>query len=252
MERDPRRLIVRLAVATLTADGRVTPSERQALARLDLLGLGALSAFAEEEIARAAEEPIDVASAVAGLRGVSRETAAVLLFALTEVAANDGTVSPKELAVLATVAEHLDLSRDELMGIVHSVTAGAGANGEATGDMLPPAHRRGQSETISTPVIAGVPHATLASAAPGSGLVLERAYRILGLSPGDPSHAETAYLALVDRYNPTKVSELGADFAALAVRRLAEVTAAFEMVRAARRERQAATMAGLGEHAHVF
>ena len=46
-EINPRRLIARLAVAVMVADGRITPSEHEAVRRLDQLGLGPLSQLAE-------------------------------------------------------------------------------------------------------------------------------------------------------------------------------------------------------------
>ena len=46
MESDTRRLLAQLAVAVIAADGRVTSSELEAVARLDDLGLGRLSTLA--------------------------------------------------------------------------------------------------------------------------------------------------------------------------------------------------------------
>ena len=44
------RLIARLGVAIIAADGRITTAELAALARLDRLGLGPLGEVAREEI----------------------------------------------------------------------------------------------------------------------------------------------------------------------------------------------------------
>jgi hypothetical protein len=46
---------------------------------------------------------------------------------------------------------------------------------------------------------------------------------------------DAAYLELVECYNPAKVVGFGMEFVALAVRKLAEVTVAFETVRAGQR-----------------
>jgi DnaJ-domain-containing protein 1 len=63
---------------------------------------------------------------------------------------------------------------------------------------------------------------------------IERAYRVLGIDAGaSRARLEAAYLQLVERYNPAKVEDLGTEFTSLAVRKLAEVTAAFETVREA-------------------
>ena len=60
---------------------------------------------------------------------------------------------------------------------------------------------------------------------------LQNAYRVLGIdADASRAHLDAAYLGLVERYNPANVALLGAEFAALAVRKLAAVTAAFETV----------------------
>jgi DnaJ-domain-containing protein 1 len=46
---------------------------------------------------------------------------------------------------------------------------------------------------------------------------------------------EAAYRRLVERYNPAKVAALGGDFAALAVRKLAGITDAYDTVLASLR-----------------
>jgi len=69
---DRRRLIARLAVAIMVADGRITASERDALERFDRLGLGPLAALAEDEIRRAMQHPIDVRGTCASLSSRSR------------------------------------------------------------------------------------------------------------------------------------------------------------------------------------
>lgn len=56
----------------------------------------------------------------------------------------------------------------------------------------------------------------------------EEAYRVLGLQPGASwASLNAAYLRQVNRYNPNRVAPLGPEIEALAVRKLAEATAAF-------------------------
>lgn len=63
---------------------------------------------------------------------------------------------------------------------------------------------------------------------------IERAYEILGVeADASPARVHAAYLALLNRYNPAKVASLDVGFTLLAVRKLAEVTAAFKTVGAA-------------------
>jgi len=63
---------------------------------------------------------------------------------------------------------------------------------------------------------------------------LGQAYRLLGVEPGArPEEVDAAYAALLARYDPLKVIELGPEFAVLAVRKLRVVTHAFEVVRGA-------------------
>jgi len=61
---DLGRLIARLAVAVIAADGRITTAELAALARVDDLDLGPLSDVAREEIERAIHGPEFAALAV--------------------------------------------------------------------------------------------------------------------------------------------------------------------------------------------
>ena len=68
MESDTRRLLAQLAVAVIAADGRVTSSELEAVARLDDLGLGGLSTLVEEELRAAAQRRIDLGATCRLLR----------------------------------------------------------------------------------------------------------------------------------------------------------------------------------------
>jgi DnaJ-domain-containing protein 1 len=61
---------------------------------------------------------------------------------------------------------------------------------------------------------------------------LARASARLGIEPGaDADSIDEAYRRIIARYDPTRVLPLGPEFAALAVRRLADATAAYETLR---------------------
>ena len=103
-ERDPRRMIVRLAVAMMAADGRITPSELSTAEELDRLGLGPLSALAQEEIDRAVQQPIDLADTCRGLAKLSPEGGRIILSILADIAAADGAVTSREREMLSEIA----------------------------------------------------------------------------------------------------------------------------------------------------
>jgi uncharacterized tellurite resistance protein B-like protein len=233
MDADPRRLIARLAVAVMVADGRITPSEYDALERLDGLGLGPLSDLAEDEIRMATRQPIDLRAACEGLAQATPQAAAVILSVLAEIAASDGSVSSAEVNTLHTVATLLGLNAAETAHILSAAmteyeatmaadsTAPSGGAAKQTRERVVVVR-----QTDEPPVAAGVDQSEL-----------QRACCVLGIDAGaSRAHLDATYLALVERYNPAKVADLGAEFAALAVRRLAEVTAAFETVLDARLE----------------
>jgi DnaJ-domain-containing protein 1 len=195
---DIRRLVGRLAVAVIAADGRITTTEVAALARLDDLGLGPLGAIAREEIARAIDEPIEVRATCAALRPLSPEAAGFLVSVLAEIAASDRLLAPRERDVLGTIAGDL--------GLVPAATA-----------------------RILEMALGERPAAFRSEPAPARMADTEHAFRVLGLAPGaSRSSIELSFLDLVQRYNPARAAELGPEFAALAVRRLATVTAAYE------------------------
>jgi DnaJ-domain-containing protein 1 len=221
-EVDPRRLIARLAAAVMIADGRITPNECDAAMQLDDLGLGPLSQFVEEEVERAMSCPIDVAVTCAGLADANPQAAAVILTALAQVAACDRTLSPPEIEVLTTMAEHLGLSVEDAVHIMESVLRPSATTWDE--------EKSGETVKIRTASPSGPGQSGSSSCDPS----LENAYRLLGVAPGaSRALIESAYLGLVERYNPAKVIDLGPEFAALAVRRLSEVTSAFQVALAA-------------------
>jgi DnaJ-domain-containing protein 1 len=220
-EQDPRRLIVRLAVAVMLADGRITAPEYDAMAHLDRLGLGPLSGLVEQEVERASVRPIDLVDTCEGLADASPQAAAVILTLLAEVAASDGTVSGRELATFNTAAKQLGLSSIEADHILDLAMSAHKAR--FVRDETP---ARGARE---------IPPVVSAGARPSARpLDLQRAYRTLGITAAcDRERVDAAYMALVERYNPAQLAAFGPEFAVLAVRKLAELTAAFEVVRRA-------------------
>jgi tellurite resistance protein len=209
---DPRRLIARLAVAIAAADGHVTPNELLATEELDLLGLGRLSRLVQEELVAAVDQPIELRETCAGLVGLGPQTGAIILTVLAHIAASEGAVSPREREAYGTIAACLGIPGRDAGHILDAAIAATHA-------------RRAQPEEA----------AERAPAAPAVGASARaRAWRVLGLEPGTPrDRLEAAYLAAVERYDPAKVMPLGADFVRLSIRKLAELTDAFDEVRAA-------------------
>ena len=233
MDADPRRLIARLAVAVMVADGQITPSEYEALERLDGLGLGPLSDLAEDEIRNATRQPIDLRATCEGLAQATPEAAAVIMSVLAEIAASDRSVSRAELEALHTVAQLLGLNASDAAHILSAVMSEYGAtlrgdDSVRSGD-LPPS----RPEPVT---VIRTSDGEAAAATPATEHAeLQHAYCVLGIDAATSrAHLDAAYLGLVERYNPVKVAGLGAEFAALAVRKLVEATAAFETVLEAR------------------
>ena len=225
MERpDMRQLTARLAAAIMIADGRITESEVVALGRLRGLGLGALEPRVQVEIERAMREPIDLVGTIAALGSVAPQSAALLVSGLTHIAASDRDLSPRELQVLTAVGEGLGLSAAQTGDLIRdAIELDTGAPAPA------PAPDARQTAPAAAAAAKAAP--TPASAAAG-GAPADWAFRLLGLAPNSSLElAEAAYAALVRRYNPAAVLELGPEFAVLAVQRLSNATAAFIAVR---------------------
>jgi len=216
---DPRRLIVRLAVAVMTADGRITPSERDALSRFDDIGLGRLSDLVDEEVQRAAHEPIDLVATCEPLIDASPEVATIITSVLCDIAASDRAVTASEVTTLSAVATLLGLSEAEIERLLRTAMSAYDATLVREPEPL---------LTPAPPATSAEPKPSVAPRDPG----LEQALRTLGLTAGaDARSLAAAYLDLVARYNPAKVAELGAEFAALAVKKLGMFTDAFEYAR---------------------
>ncbi|HVN83426.1 MAG TPA: TerB family tellurite resistance protein [Candidatus Binatia bacterium] len=220
---DPRRLVVRLAVAVMTADGRITAAERDVVTALEGIGLGPLSDLIDDEIQRAIRQPPDLVAACDQLADISPEAALVIMAVLCEIAASDRSVTARELATLSSIAAQLGLRADDLEHLLGSAMAAYDAPLVAE-PVVPPSDVSGVSGTADV------------ARDPG----LERALCVLGLSSNaDRARVDAAYLDLVTRYNPTKVIDLGVEFVALAIRKLAMITEAFEYVRDAGSEERA-------------
>jgi len=214
-EHDPRRLIARLAVAVMAADGRIASEEIVASEELDLLGLGRLSGLVREEMLIAAEQPIDVGATSSGLAGLGAQTGTIILAVLADIAAGDGVLLPREREVLGTVAAGLGVAEPDACHIFDAASASSG-HGQSGARWRP----RGPEPEVR------------ASVDPG----LAAAARQLGIEPGaSVERIDAAYLALVERYSPAKVAALGPEFVALTVHKLADLTVAFERLRAASR-----------------
>jgi DnaJ-domain-containing protein 1 len=211
MEIDPRRLLARLAAAVITADGRITTGELEALARLDNLGLGRLSGLVEEETRRSVEWPVDYGATCALLRERLPDAAPVIVAALAELAAADGELSEAELKLLGDAAARLGLAPAETHHILASVF--------------------GPSEPVAARAPEPSPEPQPQPAAPRVVRPdLARALGVLGLhAPAGRADLDASYRRLVERYDPARVIELGPDFVALAVRKLGEVTDAYQL-----------------------
>lgn len=205
MEIDPPRLVARLAAAVILADGRVTSGEMDDLGLLDNLGLGTLSRLAEEEMRSAVHRPIDVLAVCRLLREQLPDAAPTILGALAAVAASDQDLSEAELELLAELASELGLAPTEADRILDAV------------------FRLTKPETTALPSPQPAAHPTLDPR-------LGRALRLLGLDTlTGRTDLDLSYQRLIERYDPAKVIELGPDSAAVAVRKLAEVTDAYQV-----------------------
>lgn len=226
---DPRRSLARLAAAVMAADARVTTSEIAAVSELVRLGLGTLETATREELALAAKDPIDVDAACAALLAVYPEGGETILAALADIAASDGELDPREIALLGRIGDALGVVPSVVAHVVRSAAAAAGAS------VLREVRAQGERPRTPKDEPAAVPAVSTTEAPPSSvvsGAVSEAslaaAYAVLGLEPGTAAAAvEDAYRAVIERYQPVKVLDLGPEFAVLAVRRLATATAAY-------------------------
>jgi DnaJ-domain-containing protein 1 len=210
---DPRRLIARLAVGMAAIDGRVASNELMAMDDLDRVGLGHLSDVAQEELLAAIDQPIDLGETCEVLADLGPQTGFFILTLLAQIAVSDGMMSQREADMFHSVAARLGVARGEAARLLESAVAAAHAR---------PTHTNG-----GPAVDASEARQARCPSVPG------QAWTLLGVEPGaSRERLEAAYLAAVERYDPAKVIPLGAEFVSLAIRKLAELTDAFEKTRA--------------------
>ena len=192
-----RPAIARLVAAMMVADRRLAMAEIDAADRLDRFGLGPLSGLVREEIERAMRMPIELEQPCALVRSSGPALVGTVLSILADVAASDGGIDEDERRVFGAIAGRLGAGTTEIADHLAGETRGAGAPRPA-------------------PALDGT-----------SG-----ALRALDLgAAANRAEIDAAYLRLVERYDPAKVAPLGADFAALAVRKLAALTELYEVAR---------------------
>jgi DnaJ-domain-containing protein 1 len=139
------------------------------------------------------------------LREQLPDAAPTILAALASIAASDEDLSEAELEVLAEVASDLGLASVETERILDAVFRLAEP---ATAAPVPPQ----------------------LAARPSLDPQLDRALLVLGLDTlARRADLDQSYRRLIERYDPAKVIDLGPDFAAVAVRKLAEVTDAYRL-----------------------
>jgi len=235
----------------MAADGRIARSELLSLHGLVHLGFGSLEELTREELVNSAEAPIDVGTACRELVGVYPDAGPTVLAALVAIAVSDGELDPREIALLAGIGEALRVPPPVVNEIVRTAAArldvdGGGARGLDV-EHIQSAERQPHRETIQdeneavkrpTAAPPGAVESTArpyGSTRPAADVApLANAYALLGLEPGaSPAAVEAAYRAVIERYQPSKVIDLGVEFAVLAVRRLAAATAAFTTLVAA-------------------
>ena len=143
---EPRRVIARLAVAIMAADGRITTSEMDTVSHLDGLGLGDLAGPVREEIEAATRHPIDPTEACAQLPSLPREAAATIVAALAEIALADKVLSRRESHVLVLIARALGLADEETEEIVRASLAAHGGRVSGEADSPPSPHAPAEVE----------------------------------------------------------------------------------------------------------
>jgi DnaJ-domain-containing protein 1 len=220
LDNDPRRMMVRLAVAMMAADGRVTPNEIASLERLEERGLGPLRMLVGSEIERAVRAPIDLHETCSILAAANPGAGAVAFAAVADIAAADG-LDVSESRLLDQIAPLLGLTREVAAEILRATAQPVDAAPAAVmREAAPPA-----SDAPPKPSATRLGDRAASSSA--------RACEQLGVAPdATPAAIDEAYRRLVARYDPARVLDLGPEFAVLAVRRLTAATAAYELARA--------------------
>jgi uncharacterized tellurite resistance protein B-like protein len=202
-----RHAIARLLAAMMVADRRVSTQEIDAAARLDYLGLGPLSPLVRNELERATRMPIDIGDACAALSGTGPALVGTVLAALAGVAASDGSLDDRERGVFGAIATRLGARMVDVQDYLEEPQA---RSDDATPAGQPAVARRAGAADRAN------------------------ALQALGLgAAANPAEVDAAYLRFVEQYDPMRVAPLGADFVALAVRKLAALTELYTTARAA-------------------
>lgn len=239
---DLRRTIVRLALAMMAADGHLTERERTVTNRLAQGGLGSLGALVASEVARAKRTPVDNAAACSTLAAAGPAAASAAFAVLVDVAVADGAFDERETRLLDSIAARLGLDEHTVSRVVRAAALRVAPMGAspavspespigrpAEPDAATATSRRSQATSgiAADDVLGTDPIETTAGTE-----ALARAYAQLGVTPGaDAAALDAAYRRLLARYDPTRALDHGAKFAVRAVRRLAEATAAYELLR---------------------
>lgn len=221
---DPASALARLAAGIIAADGRVSAAELVSADVLDQLGLGPIRQRLLAELERARTEGLDLEPAVAAMSHLSPRARAVIFEVLAELAAADGELSDQEALLLDRLATRWDLEVPTSRRTPSAATPEAQPRPRGQGVRVPIA-------TEDRSGAAGEPEAEQALAAPaGDGLSpeVESALAVLGLPPdASPAAVDEAFRALVHRYDPAHVIDLGPEFALLAIRRLNRIADAY-------------------------
>jgi DnaJ-domain-containing protein 1 len=231
-ELDVRELMAQLAAAVMVADGRVTEPELCALDRLDDMGLGPLSSAVDRQIDLATRMPLDARRAASGLARLAPRAGEIVFSALAGLAASDGDLSPRELEVLGVVAAGFGLDVPEATALIRSAVASLGRAPVRRVEEV--AGTAAEFDRTERGAATGLADEGAISTARVPASEIDRARNVFGLDSGaSAADLDAAYAAMVRRYDPATVLELGPEFAVLAVQRLAKVTAAYVAARQA-------------------
>jgi len=104
MEQDVRRVIAELAMAVLTANGRISAAVWRALERLDALGFGPISSLCKAELPRSGDPLKEWERICTKLAFLDVRDRAAIVGALAEIAASDDHVCGREIERVNRVA----------------------------------------------------------------------------------------------------------------------------------------------------
>ncbi|MCX8073149.1 MAG: TerB family tellurite resistance protein [Candidatus Binatia bacterium] len=221
---DPAAALARLAMAVMVADGRITSEELATAAVLDELGLGPMRPRLLAELEQTRSGRLELEPAIAALAALSPRARAVIFEVLAELAAADGDLSQTEAALLDRLAARWDLEPATSSKIPPPPLRSEDKPSEEAGVKVPIRTSEAEARSSSTMESGAAPTRF------GDGLPPElvRALEVLGLPPdASPAAVDEAFRALVHRYDPAHVIDLGPEFAVLAIRRLGQIADAY-------------------------